>query len=295
MLNLFSLFLFIPQSFFHSGNRSINRSWSGSTGNPQSATKTKKLRGYYDGNWREEYPPSYHNPAMYGPQYGHPPHYSHPYGATIEPQFYHQYEQYHPPHHPHNMMGYHHGGDMPYHPSYYNGYYDGSFHEGIILDNSMQSDSYVHPSAMASPNRYHADHPQYPMSPYHQDYWGHLNISQLPGIAPSPNMSMHTPSKPPRGNPNRSFRKRQQGGGKNPPIDGNAKSLIIFPKQANSPASRFVMSPQDKSNPYYSARNFQSSSVNQSTQEESFVLPAIEDFAYTESRNDKVEGQSTKD
>ena len=247
---------------------------------------------------------------MYGPQYDPPPHYSHPYGPTIEPQYYHPYEQYPPPphhHHPH-MMGYHHGGDMSYHPSYYNGYYDGSFHEGMMLDNSMQSESYVHPSAMATPNRYHGDHNPYPMSPYHHDYWGHLNISQLPGLAPSPSMSMHTPSRPPRGNSNRSFRKRQQGGGggKNPPIEGKAKSLIIFPKQANSPASRFVMSPQDKSNPYYTARNFQSSTLNQSTQEESFVLPKIEDFAngspmkhagnyYTESRNDKVEGQSAKD
>jgi hypothetical protein len=155
------------------------------------------------------------------------------------------------------------------------------------------------------------------MSPFHHEYWSHLNISQLPGIAPSP--SMHTPSKPPRGT-NRSFRKRQ--GKNNAPIDGQAKSLILFPKQANSPASRFVMSPQDKSNPYYSARNFQSSNLNQSVgQEESFVLPTIEDFAhdspsktmnrsvgpmelsvppmvkkvYMESRNEEVEGQSSED
>jgi hypothetical protein len=151
------------------------------------------------------------------------------------------------------------------------------------------------------------------MSPFHHEYWGHLNISQLPGLAPSP--SMHTPSKPPRGNPNRSFRKRQ---GKNISIDGKAKSLILFPKQANSPASRFVMSPQDKSNhPYYSERNFQSSNLNNSGsgQEESFVLPTIEDFAhdsptkpmngvelgvppgmaYVESRNEEVDGQSTED
>jgi len=80
------------------------------------------------------------------------------------------------------------------------------------------------------------------------------------------------------------------------------------------------MSPQDKSNPYYSARNFQSSNLNQSSQEESFVLPTIEDFShgspmkpanssghmkldmapvskafYTESRNDSIEDQSCDD
>lgn len=205
---------------------------------------------------------------------------------------------------------------MPYHDSQYHGhppygysYYDGSFHDGMMHDNSMHSDSHVHlHSAMATPSRYHHE-PQYPMSPFHHDYWGHLNISQLPGIAPSPSMGMHTPSKPPRGNPNRSFRKRQLGV-KNPSIDGKAKGLIIFPKQASSPASKFLMSPQDKSNPYYTARNFQSSNLNQSTQEESFVLPTIEDFAhgspmknhglsqassdyYAESRNDKVEVQSS--
>eukprot|EP00804_Cyclotella_cryptica_P023251 CCRYP_000429-RA/>CCRYP_000429-RA protein AED:0.26 eAED:0.26 QI:578/1/1/1/1/1/3/520/896 len=297
----------------------IQRSWSGSTANPQSATKSRQQGRPYEGSWREEYPPSHYNQGMYGPHYDHPPVYSQPYGTTIEPQYYHHYDQYPTNHH---QIGYHHGGDMPYHnsqygnPTYYNGYYDGSFHDGMIVDNSMHSESFVHLSAIATPSRY-GNHPHYQMSPFHHDYWSHLNISQLPGIAPSP--SMHTPSKPPRGSSNRSFRKRQ---GKNAPLDGHAKSLILFPKQANSPASRFVMSPQDKSNPYYSARNFQSSNLNLSVgQEESFVLPTIEDFAqdspgkatnrsvgpmelsvppvvkkiYMESRNEEVEGQSSED
>ncbi|KAL7535654.1 hypothetical protein ACHAXR_006645 [Thalassiosira sp. AJA248-18] len=310
----------------------------------RSAIENKK-RTINDTSWsnRSEFhphhPPPYPHQDMYGQQFEHhPPYdtsgyeYGSGYGDAMSSQYYpppphhHPHQQYdgyhgqyppHPPHPPH--MGYPpHHGDMPYndpygHPNqpYYNGGYyhhptpDGSFHEGMVFDNSMhaQDPNYMPPSMALTPNRYQGSnlHPhgaQYPASPY----WGHLNISQLPGIAPSPSIHI-TPSKPPRGShPNRSFRKQRQqqyghqqhGKG----IDGKAKSLIMFPNQTNnavgqSPASRFVMSPQDKSNPYYTSKNSQattavanndvnaaSSSLNQSTgQEESFVLPTIEDYS----------------
>jgi len=265
-------------------------------------------------------PPPYPHQDAYGrqfaqhpppPPYGPPPGYGQGYGGAMNSQYYppphpphpHQYDGYHgqyPPQHPH--MGYHHPGDMSYndqyghgHHQYCNGYYhpaDGSFHEGMVFDHSMHSqDPYMNPSMAQTPNRYHGGdvhQGQYPPSPY----WGHLNISQLPGIAASPSIHI-TPSKPPRGShPNRSFRKRQQHQGPQQAINGKAKSLIMFPNQTNSPASRFVMSPQDKSNPYYTTKNSQttkmpndnnaapsSSSLNQSVgQEESFVLPTIEDY-----------------
>lgn len=244
-------------------------------------------------------------------------------------------------------MGYHHHGDVPYNDhyghqhQYYNGYYcpsdgsfhgdgsipgsfpgsfhgdgsfngDGSFHEGMVFDSNMHV-PYMHSSPTPSrcPGGDPHHHGQYPpVSPY----WGHLNISQLPGIAASPSIHI-TPSKPPRGgHPNRSFRKQQQqrgghgqhreqgkGAGGGHVIDGKAKSLIMFPNQTGSPASRFVMSPQDKSNPYYTTKSTQTTSLPSSrpngdanaaprssasaldqsagTQEESFVLPAIEDYS----------------
>lgn len=247
---------------------------------------------------QEIYTPLYDQHHQYGPShppglYGHPP-----YGAAMNSQYYpHQFEGYnhHPPHIAHNI-GYQHGGETGYsmpnhtdqfgHNQFYNGYYpsDGNFHDGMGFDTSIHAAemnaSYMHPSPMAqTPNRYHANelHGQFPVSPY----WGHLNISQLPGLAASPSMH-HTPSKPPRGNSNRSFRKRQ--GKAAQMIDGKAKSLIMFPNpnQTNSPASRFVMSPQDKSNPYYANKSHNvpnASSLNQSGHEESFVLPTIEDYS----------------
>ena len=171
---------------------------------------------------------------------------------------------------------------------------------------------YLPPSMVQTPSRYQGGGPRHghgapypPASPY----WGHLNISQLPGLA-SPSIHV-TPSKPPRGDGrnNRSYRKRQQQqqsrsqGKAGAAIDGKAKSLIMFPKQTNSPASRFVMSPQDKSNPYYATKASQANSsmpgkdvnvappstsaLNQSAgQEESFVLPTIEDYS-PESPSDK--------
>jgi len=235
--------------------------------------------------------------------------------------YHHQYDGYlsQYPHH-HLMEYHHHAGGMQYndqyghHHQYYQGYYhpaDLSFHEGMVFGNSIHThDPYVHLSTMAqTPSRYEGGdlqhQGQYPVSPY----WGHLNISQLPGIAPSPSISV-TPSKSPRGNHhNRSFRKRlqgQQGRRCSSVIDGKAKSLIMFPNQTNSPASRFVMSPQDKTNPYYMTKSSQmtalvtihnkselSSSLNQSAgQEESFVLPTFKDYT-TESLTDKSAGHAS--
>ena len=236
----------------------------------------------------------------------------------------HQYDgyQYHPGSHPpppHHHMGggYHHHGDMQYndqyghqHQYYNNGYYHqpsdgsshGSFHEGMVFDHSMHSqDPYMHSSAH-TPTRYHPGndmhhgghghgHGQYPPA---SPYWNHLNISQLPGLVASPSMHI-TPSKPPRGahnnRSNRKWRSNYQQGKAGPAIDGKAKSLIMFPNQTNSPASRFVMSPQDKSNPYYKAKDSPAetvpngnngqaqASMNQGVGvDESFVLPTIENL-----------------
>jgi hypothetical protein len=283
----------------------------------RSAIESKK-RSMIDTSWsnrseNSHHPPLYpHHQYQQHPTYG-PPGYGHQY---IDSQYYpsHQYDAYgqYPPRHPH--LGYQDHGDMQYnnqyghHHQYYSGYYhpaDGSFHEGMVFDNSM------HSSAMAAqtPERYNGNnlhHGQYPVSPY----WGHLNISQLPGIAASPSIHI-TPGKPPRGShANRSFRKRQnQQGSAGYVSDGKAKSLIMFPNQTNSPASRFVMSSQDKSNPYYTTKTSQarmaeankdgknaaqpSSTLNQSTgQEESFVLPTIEDYS-PESPADKTGGHTS--
>ncbi|KAL3823922.1 hypothetical protein ACHAXA_007893 [Cyclostephanos tholiformis] len=293
----------------------------------RSAIESKK-RSMVDASWsnrseNSHYPPlyphqgaymsQYHQHSTYGPP-GYGQHYmdSHYY----PPHQYHGYGQY-SPHRPH--VGYHHHGNMSYndplghHHQYYSGFYhpsDGSFHEGMVFDNSMHShDPYMHPSIMTAqtPERYngsnlHSGH--YPASPY----WGHLNISQLPGVAASPSIHI-TPSKPPRGShSNRSFRKRQQQGTARYVSDGRAKSLIMFSNQTNSPASRFVMSSQDKSNPYYKSETSQASmtesnndgknaarpslTLNHSTcQEESFVLPTIEDYS-PESPADKAGGHA---
>jgi hypothetical protein len=57
----------------------------------------------------------------------------------------------------------------------------------------------------------------------------------------------------------------------------------MFPKQTNSPASRFNMSPQEgEYNSYYMAKNTApvcASAFNDSVQDESFVLPTIEGFS----------------
>lgn len=70
--------------------------------------------------------------------------------------------------------------------------------------------------------------------------------------------------------------------------DGRVKSLIMFSQQTNSPASRFLMSPQDNTTPYYRTKSSQvtmavplqrPSALHQSADpEESFILPAIEDY-----------------
>ena len=214
--------------------------------------------------------PAYCVPPGFDPAYGPPPGYGYP------PHQYEGYGQYPPPTQP--PMGYY--NDQYGHPhQYYNGYYhpaNGSFHEGMILNNSMIShDPYMHHTAAHTPDRGPGQYP--PASPY----WGHLNISQLPGIAPSPHA---TPAKPPRGSHvNRSFRKRQnQQGTTGYIVDGKAKGLIMYSNQTNSPASRFVMSPQESSsnNSYYTNVAQHSTMLNHSAfQEESFVLPTIEDYS----------------
>ena len=280
----------------------------------RSAIESKK-RSMVDASWsnRSDYlhqPPLYPHQNPYAgqyhqhPTYGPPPGYGqHFMDSQYYPSQYHGYGQCLPPPH----VRYHHHG-MPYNDQlghnhqYYTGFYnpsDGSFHEGMVFDNSMHSHGpYMHPSTMAAqtPERYNGNslhHGQYPASPY----WGHLNISQLPGVAASPSIHI-TPSKPPRGGPsNRSFRKRQsQQGTAGYVSDGKAKSLIMYSNQTNSPASRFVMSSRDNSNPYYKMETSQgrmavsnndgknaarpSSTLNHSTgPEESFVLPTIEDYS----------------
>jgi hypothetical protein len=111
-------------------------------------------------------------------------------------------------------------------------------------------------------------HGQYPPASPH---WNHLNLSQLPGLC-SPSCQL---------SPASSFAHHSHT--ENSLIDGKAKSLIMFPKQTNSPASRFNMSPQDReSHPYYTARNTApvcASALNDSVQDESFVLPTIEGFS----------------
>ena len=278
---------------------------------------------------RPEYPlrHPYPHPDTYSRQlqqhasYGHP--YGHTFAGSLNSSYYHasdphQYSGFaqYPPL-PLYHMDYHHHGDMLYNTQYGhrhqygNGYYhpaDGSFHDGMSFDTSFHTQDHysISASVAQTPNRYNGSemhNGQYPASPY----WSHLNISQLPGIASSP--SFHMPS---RGNhPNRSFRKRnhQQGyqqGRTDTNIDGKAKSLIMFPNQTNSPASRFVMSPQDKkSNPYYTAKNSHArnmasndernapqsaSKLNRSAgADESFVLPTIEDYP-PESPKEKAVG-----
>lgn len=196
-----------------------------------------------------------------------------------------------PHHHSHNVK-YMNGSEPGYnsfnhidpygHGQYYSGYYqhsDGSFHDGVVHSPDPNT-PYIHPSPMAqTPGRYHGHgihHSQFPASPH----WSHLNISQLPGLVASPSINQ-TPTKPPRGSTSKSQRKRHVKGAHM--IDGKAKSLVMFSK-TNSPASRFVMSPQDKkNNPYYANKSQTDANTselaNQSGHEESFVLPKIDDYS----------------
>lgn len=264
---------------------------------------------------RQDVYPRHFQLSPYGPQYG-PAYDSSLNSSYYHPSDPHQYNSYgqYPPL-PIYHMGYHlHGevlcDDQYGHPNQYaDGYYhpvDGSFNDGMAFDRSIHTDHYIASPMVQTPNRYQGieiHNAQYPTSPY----WSHLNISQLPGISSSPSFHM-----PPRVNhPNRSFRKRNHQHGNqqrkmDSTIDGKAKSLIMFPNQTNSPASRFVMSPQDKkSNPYYAAKNSHarnerdapqsSSKLNQSAgPDESFVLPTIEDYS-PESPEDKAHSNTSLD
>mmetsp|Transcript_19117 Transcript_19117/g.38783 ORF Transcript_19117/g.38783 Transcript_19117/m.38783 type:complete len:1041 (-) Transcript_19117:115-3237(-) len=240
--------------------------------------------------------------GMYGPQFD-PLHHYQPhvhygppsFGGIMGQQYFPNhlggFDHHHPHHHSHNVKymngsepGYNNFNHIdPYgHGQYYSGYYqhpDESFHDGVVHSPDPNT-PYIHPSSMAqTPGRYHGHgihHNQFPASPH----WSHLNISQLPGLVASPSINQ-TPTKPPRGSTSKSQRKRHVKGAHM--IDGKAKSLVMFSK-TNSPASRFVMSPQDKkSNPYYASKSQTDANTselaNQSGHEESFVLPKIEDYS----------------
>lgn len=198
------------------------------------------------------------------PSYGHYHYHHHQYNG---------YEHY-PPHH---NMGY---AAPQYQIDHYSQqqYYQNYHMDGGFTDTSFDGSAHVsevsaplaHPDE--TPTRYggndaHAQGQYPPASPY----WNHLNLSQLPGLnSPgchfSPDSSFHS----------------HHSETNNPAIVGNAKSLIMFPKQTNSPASRFNMSPQDYTLPYYTAKNtapVRASTLNESVQDESFVLPPINGFS----------------
>lgn len=198
------------------------------------------------------------------PSYGHYHYHQHQFNV---------YEHYLP----HHDMGYappqyqiDHYGQQQYYPNYHM--------DGGIADTSFDGSAHVSEASVPSahpdetPTRYagndaHAQGQYPPASPY----WNHLNLSQLPGLnSPgchfSPDSSFHS----------------HHSETNNPAIVGNAKSLIMFPKQTNSPASRFNMSPQDYTLPYYTAKNtapVRASTLNESVQDESFVLPPINGFS----------------
>ena len=212
--------------------------------------------------------------------------------------------QHFQPHHPYAHQSY---GHYQYHQHQYNGYdnysshqhlgYGGSqpqyqypidqyghqqqyYHQNYPMDGgafpATSFDGSAHVSESSVPAAYpdetptkYADqhaHGQYlPASPH----WNHLNLSHLPGLC-SPGCQL---------SPDSSFNTRHSKT-ENIAIVGKAKSLIMFPK-TNSPASRFNMSPQDYTLPYYTAKNTAPvrASLNDTVQDESFVLPPIECFS----------------
>jgi len=241
-----------------------------------SKTPNKKMMAANKGaRWKPAgYNAPYAHQGMHGQQFQPQHPYAHP-----------SYGHYHYHHHQYNGYG--------HYPSHHNlGYaqpqyqidqyaqqqYYQSYHmDGGFTDTSFDGNAHVSGASVpssnpdATPTRYagnaHAQGQYAPTSPY----WNHLNLSQLPGLnSPgchfSPDSSFHS----------------HHSEAKNPAIVGNAKSLIMFPKQTNSPASRFNMSPQDYTLPYYTAKNTApvcASTLNDSVQDESFVLPPIDGFS----------------
>jgi len=205
---------------------------------------------------------------MHG-QHFHPPHpYAHPpYGHYHYHQ--HQYSGYdhYPPHH---NLGYappqypvDQYGQQQYYQNYPidGGYADTSFDGSAHLSEASAPSAYPD----ETPTRYAGNDAHYPPP---SPYWNHLNLSQLPGLC-SPGCQL---------SPASSFNARHS----ETELVGKAKSLIMFPKQTNSPASRFNMSPQDYTLPYYNPKNTApvcASTLNDSVQDESFVLPPIEGFS----------------
>ena len=308
----------------HNGSFGVQSSNGGTTAawtdesHLRSAIESNKKRTINDTSWsnRAEYHPHlapYPQQDAYGRQYpqqhygppqgygGHPQGYAGGNGSQYYPQ--HQYDGYGgqyshhgPPHmnggYPHQQMQY--NDQYGHHNQYYNGGGGGhyqasdtsshgsSFHEGMVFDHSMSHDPYMHQMSHANtPTRYpggemHHGHGQHlgQMSPY----WGHL--SHLQGFVPSP--SGMTPKLPRGQNSSRKWRQNYQSKGG---VDGK-KPLIMFHNngKTNSPASRFVMSPQDKMHPAWKSPDKSDplpnpATLNQSELiEESFVLPKIENL-----------------
>jgi hypothetical protein len=160
------------------------------------------------------------------------------------------------------------------HQHYYQNFalMEGGFSEVSSFDDSAHVSEMSVPFSHSdqTPVRYENNAHGYPPA---SPFWNHLNLSQLPGLSspgchlsPAPSFNTHHSQT------------------ENSTIDVKAKSLIMFPKQTNSPASRFTMSPQDESHPYYSAKNTAAPvrvfSVNDSViQDESFVIPTIEAYS----------------
>jgi len=217
---------------------------------------------------RAGYSAPYAHHGMHG-QHFHPPHpYAHPpYGHYHYHQ--HQYSGYdhYPPHH---NLGYappqypvDQYGQQQYYQNYPidGGYADTSFDGSAHLSEASAPSAYPD----ETPTRYAGNDAHYPPP---SPYWNHLNLSQLPGLC-SPGCQL---------SPASSFNARHS----ETELVGKAKSLIMFPKQTNSPASRFNMSPQDYTLPYYNPKNTApvcASTLNDSVQDESFVLPPIEGFS----------------
>lgn len=232
------------------------------------------------------YPPHHHGGHHPPPP---PPPPVHPYGGV---------DYGHGPYQPPAPPGFH-PGDMSYDPQqqyHYGGYYhhhashhphahghvtpDGSFHEGMVFDHSYHSHQDVSATTYAQtpgrpwhPHHHHHHHAAGSSSGHHppphgagSPYWGHLNLSQLPGVAASP-VVHQTPSRPPRGDGRqRNAGGRQRGGGGGggnhggqggagrdapvPPAGGpGARSLnpLLF-NYSDSPASRFAASAPSSAN-----------------------------------------------
>ena len=209
--------------------------------------------------------------GMYGQQFQpHHPYVHPPYGQYPSHHHHHQYNAYehYPPHYNFGYTGAQYPVDQYGQQHYYQNYpVDGGFAETSFdgsTHNSEASASVAYPDN--TPTRYARNDAQYPPA---SPYWNHLNLSQLPGLC-SPSCQL---------SPASSFNAHTE---TDNPTVGKPKSLIMFPKKTNSPASRFNMSPQDYSLPYYAARNtapVNGSSLNDSVPDESFVLPTIEGFS----------------